>query len=213
MSQPEAYPAPLNRLHALGLDETEQPASIDYRALGIGPDDVPALIRIATDHRYDTAMLPAAWAPLHAARALGAMRAVDAIEPLLSLLDGVAGDDWLLGEVPRALGLIGSPAIPALVPYLAQSEHPVWGRIAAATALAEIGRAHPDVRADCVAVLTEQLRLFAKQDDELNGFLVCDLVDLGAVESAPVIADAFAAGRIDLSINGDWEDVQVELGI
>ncbi len=49
VSAPEAYPAPLDRLHALGLDETEQPAGVDYRALGIGPDDVPALIRIATD--------------------------------------------------------------------------------------------------------------------------------------------------------------------
>jgi hypothetical protein len=25
--------------------------------------------------------------------------------------------------------------------------------------------------------------------------------------------DAFAADRIDLSVNGDWEDVQVELGL
>jgi hypothetical protein len=33
------------------------------------------------------------------------------------------------------------------------------------------------------------------------------------VESAPVMEAAFAADRVDISINGDWEDVQVELGL
>lgn len=105
MPQPETYPAPLDRLHALGLDETERPASVDYLALGIGPEDIPSLIGIATDRRYDTAMLPVAWASLHAWRALGALRAVEAIEPLMTLLDRIDDDDddWILDDVPRAL--------------------------------------------------------------------------------------------------------------
>jgi hypothetical protein len=32
------------------------------------------------------------------------------------------------------------------------------------------------------------------------------------VEAAPLIERAFAAKRIDLSVMGDWEDAQVELG-
>jgi hypothetical protein len=33
------------------------------------------------------------------------------------------------------------------------------------------------------------------------------------VEVAPAMQRAFAADRVDLSILGDWEDVQVELGL
>jgi len=213
MIQPEPYPAPLYPLNSLGLDESEQPASVDYRALGIGPDAIPALISIVADRRYDTALLPAAWAPLHAWRALGALRAVEAVEPLTALLARSADDDWLLDDVPRALGMIGAPAIRRLTEYLAEREHPVWSRIAAATALTEIAQQHPDVRVDCVNVLADQLRLFATQDSEFNGFLIADLLDLRAVESASLMEEAFAADRIDPSITGDWEDAQVELGL
>jgi hypothetical protein len=87
VSETETYPAPLDRLHGLGIDETEKPATVDYRALGIGPEHIPTLIGIVTDRRYDTAMLPVAWAPLHAWRALGALRAAEAAEPLRTLLD------------------------------------------------------------------------------------------------------------------------------
>jgi hypothetical protein len=42
--EPETCPAPLDRLHGLGIDETEQPATVDYRAFGIEPEDIPTLI-------------------------------------------------------------------------------------------------------------------------------------------------------------------------
>jgi hypothetical protein len=47
----------------------------------------------------------------------------------------------------------------------------------------------------------------------LNGCLISDLIDLKAVEAAPLMARAFEARRVDLSVAGDWEDVQVELGL
>jgi hypothetical protein len=213
VSETETYPAPLDRLHGLGIDETEQPATVDYRALGIGPEDIPTLIGIVTDRCYDTAMLPVAWAPLHAWRALGALRAAEAAEPLTTLLDRAGDDDWILDDVPRALGLIGAPAIPTVANYLADREGQHWGRIAAEVALREIGRTHPDVRSDCVSVLSDQLRRFATQDTELNAFLVSGLLELRAVESASVIGEAFAADRVDLAVTGDWEDAQVELGL
>lgn len=61
--------------------------------------------------------------------------------------------------------------------------------------------------------ITDQLRRYDTQDPELNAFLVSGLLDLRAVESAPVIEEAFAVDRVDIAINGDWEDVQVELGL
>jgi len=213
MTELSTYPAPLERLTTLDVDEDQRPADVDYHALGLEQRDVPALIRIATDRRYDTASLPAAWAPLHAWRALGALRAAEAAEPLTTLFDRAHDDDWILDDLPRALGKIGQPAIPAITQYLAHPTRPVWGRIGAATALAAIGARYPEVREDCVVALTNQLRLFAEQDADLNAFLICSLLDLHAVESAREMEQAFVADRVELSVNGDWEDVQVELGL
>jgi len=72
---------------------------------------------------------------------------------------------------------------------------------------------HPDARAECVAIFARQLEGFAEQDPTLNAFLVDPLLDLKAVEAAPVIERAFAADRVDESVVGDWEDVQIALGL
>jgi hypothetical protein len=207
------YPPPLDRLHTLDLNEEDGPAAVDYSTIGIGPADVPALIAIGTDPRYAYALPPAAWASVHAWRALGELRAVEAVEPLVALLEGVEDDDWLLEEVPRALGRIGAPAFGPVANFLADPDEPLWSRIAATEIIAAIAKTDPDTRDRSVALLAEQLEGFETQDEQLNSFLVCGLLDLDAVETAPQLERVFASGRIDLSLNGDWEDVQVELGL
>ncbi|MGH2594159.1 MAG: hypothetical protein ACRDGG_11670 [Anaerolineae bacterium] len=104
-------------------------------------------------------------------------------------------------------------AIPALTAYLADTSHLLFSRVAASDCLQHIGAQHPEARAECVAAITRQLERFAENDPTLNGDLVASLLDLNAVESAPVMERAFAASRIDLSVAGDWEDVQVEFGL
>jgi len=53
----------------------------------------------------------------------------------------------------------------------------------------------------------------ALDEEHVNGFLIGNLLDLDAVEAASIIEAACDAHRVDLWINGDWEDVQVELGL
>jgi hypothetical protein len=43
--------------------------------------------------------------------------------------------------------------------------------------------------------------------------LISYLVDLQAVEVAPLMESAFAAACVDISILGDWEDAQIKLGL
>jgi hypothetical protein len=69
------------------------------------------------------------------------------------------------------------------------------------------------LRDTCVALLMRQLEGWAEQPDGLNGFLIHDLVELRAVESAPLMEAAFEGGGVDLMIRGDWQDVQVDLGL
>ena len=47
----------------------------------------------------------------------------------------------------------------------------------------------------------------------MNGFLVEALVELEAREAIPVIEQAFDKGYVDPIVMGDWDDVQVELGL
>lgn len=153
------------------------------------------------------------WAPIHAWRALGQLRAETAIEPLLTLFDALDAEDWILEEMPEVYALIGPAAIPALTTYLADESHLLFSRVAASNCLKEIGASHLEARAECVAAITGQLDRFTENDPTLNACLIADLLESRAVESMPVMERAFAAGRVDLSVMGDWEDAQIELGL
>jgi hypothetical protein len=62
-------------------------------------------------------------------------------------------------------------------------------------------------------MLEERLERFEENESDVNAFLVEALVELGATEAAPLIERAFAEGYVDPMVMGDWEDVQVELGL
>jgi hypothetical protein len=84
---------------------------------------------------------------------------------------------------------------------------------AAANALVQLARRFPETRDAVVAALTRQLRWWARHDPALNNILVAELVELAAVEAAPVMEEVYAAGAVDTWYAGDWEDVQVALGL
>ena len=212
------YVYAVSQLLALGRPDTftadDWP---DYRALGLGPEHLPELIRLATDPALSRADPESAeaWAPVHARRALGQLRAEAAGEPLLRLLDELDGegyDEWTVEELPEVYRLIGPAAVPLLAAYLANSAHGPFGRETAGTCLAEIGRAFPPVRAACVAHLTRVLAGFAKNGPFLTALIVVPLLDLAARESLPVMEQAFKAGRVDLA-TVDWRFVQKKLDL
>ena len=211
------YTFPLDKLLTLGDARPTMSRWPDYRQYGLAPEHIPDLVRMATDEELYLAGSdsPEAWAPMHAWRALGQFRAESAIGPLLSLLHWIDDndDDMINEEVPDVLGMIGPAAIPAVAEYLADTSHGLWARVAATISLKEIGQRHPESRDECVMVLTRQLEHFQEQDKSLNAFLVGPLRDLRAVESAPVMERAFAADRVDIGVQGDWEDVQIDMGL
>ncbi len=210
------YTVPVSGLLTLG-DCREMRIWPNYLALGIGPEHIPDLIRMVEDDELNSADSDSleVWAPAHAWRALGQLRAEAAVEPLTRLLYRIDEfqDDWVGEEVPDVFGMIGSSAIPALTDYLMEPLHGLWARTAAAQGLAEIGKRHPEARDDCVAALTQVLEGFAYHDPTLNGLVISYLVDLKGSEAAPVMERAFAADCVDISILGDWEDAQIALGL
>lgn len=209
-----SYPPPVDKLLAWGEAGADREWPDYPQELGLGPEHVPDLIRMALDedlHRADSKN-PAVWAPVHAWRALGQLRAEAAIEPLLPMLDEPE-NDWAMDELPAVYGLIGPPAIEPLKTYLAKSASESEGSLSAAEGLANIAERYPEARGACVKALTGQLKRSADNDPVLNVFLVNRLVDLKAVEAAKVIERAYAAGRMDDFMAEEWEDVQIELGL
>jgi hypothetical protein len=208
------YSSPVSELLTFGdcRDFREWP---NYLDLGLKPEHVPELIEMATDKELNWADSESleVWAPVHAWRALGQLQAVSAIEPLLHLFDELEDIDWAYDELPQVYGMIGREAIPALARYLDDVSHGLWPRVTAAFSLERIAAGDPSARGECVTILSRQLERFTENDPSLNGFLIGYLVDLRAVGAAPLIERAFAADRVDLSIQGDREDVQVELGL
>ena len=216
---PELRPAPpLDRLFQLGRPGPRWPdTALDYVALmGIGPEHVPALIEIAL--AWPEAVVKSesveGWAAPHAWRALAQLRAVDAVGPLLGMMNRLAvlHDDWYLNEFPQVFAMIGPMAIPALAAYMADTSNKNFARSAAASGLKYIGQKHPDTLPQVMTHLNSQLARFEESDDEFNALLLCDLFDLKAVDSLDMIAQAYAAGKVDEGMVA-WEDVQRELGI
>lgn len=210
------YPASVLKLLTMG-DCRRLRKWPDYLALGIGPEHVADLVRMIQDDELNHADPQSleVWAPVHAWRTLGQLRAETAIEPLMGLLEQIDEDyeQWIGEELPEVLGLIGPAAVPRLGECLTTPHDGMWAQTTAAVALAEIGNRYPEVRDACVTALVKGLENFASQGQGLNGFLISSLVDLKAVEAAPLMEKAFAADCVDILILGDWEDVQIRLGL
>ncbi len=214
-NQVTRYQPPVDKLLTYGEAHRSSPEDWpDYRQLGIGSEHIPELIHMATDEELNLADSESleVWAPLHAWRALGQLRAEAAIEPLLRLREKLEDDEWLSQDLPLVFSLIGPAALATLGAYLADDLYDEWARITAASSIEKIGNRWPEARAECIALLMQQLELFVENDPILNAFLISYLVDLHATEAAPLMKRAFEANSVDLMVIGDWDDVQVELG-
>lgn len=208
------YRAPVAQLLELGLQIQEQTDDF-YRALGLSAADVPQLCRLAKAGtlRNEDADDLAAYGSVHAWRALGELRAEDSVDTLIGEFCHAPEDDWVMEELPAIMAQIGPIAIPALAAYCADDSNDVYACSTASSALAAIAGAHPAARERCVALLASVLAGYAERDAEFNALLIGDLLTLRAIETAPLMEQAFAADAVELAIVGDWEEVQIELGL
>jgi hypothetical protein len=188
--------------------------------LELTPADVPDLLAVARKWAEpmdwpDDKDYVAGYAPVHAWRGLAQLGAAEAVPVLLEMLAPLdaSGDDWFLEEFPHAFAWIGPAAIPALRDYLADSAHDVFARVCVAHSLQEVAAKHPQTRDEVVKILIEALSRFADTEASVNAYVVTALLDLKATEAAEVIERAHAADCVDVSVNGNWNDVRKELGV
>ena len=210
------YTEPVAQLLAYGdpRGETEWP---NYLSLGFTEEHVPELVKMVLDDELNrgSGETLKIWAPVHAWRTLAQLQAEDAIEPLLALFDFDEDfdDDWAISELPTIYGMIGQKAVPALAGYLANASAESLSLYSVVDCIKEIGKTHPDAKLECAQALSTQLEQFHHNPTDLNGFLISGLVGLRAIDHLPLIQEAFDNGRVDLSIAGDIEDVEIDLGL
>ncbi len=195
----------------LSMDENDWP---DYPATGISEKDIPELIKIVTDK--DLLKLdgknPMVWASLHAWRALGQLKAVLAIEPIIAMLEEYNNDDYAMSELPIVIGMIGGDAIAPLGNYLMDDTKDEWARVIAANSFTKIALKSPEKRNECVNILSGFLDVATSDTASLNGLIAADLVDLDAKEAIESIRNACQRDIIDEGVQGDIEDIEIALG-
>lgn len=210
------YAPPVSDLLTIG-EPLDGPGDWDnYVAdFGYAPGHVPELVRMATDPALARAPSNSdeVWGPVHAWRVLGQLRAPEAVEPLLAVVRAQADDDWVSADLPEVLARIGSAALPGLAAMLQDRTVGQDARMTAASGLARLAQREDEHRAAVVDLLAGALDDDRPRQQLFNGRVVGLLLDLEAVEAAPAMERAFAAGRVDVHAAGDWEDVQVELGL
>jgi hypothetical protein len=216
---PYSYMPPVDKLLTFtDIKEANPLPKISYaEKFGIGPEHIPELIRMATDDYLagdDSNNFEFA-APLHAVSALAELHAEAAIEPLLTLYDKASqnGNEWMLETLVHVFTTIGPVALPSIEQFLADSSHEDFAQNYVTEIIARIAKKYPEARTECMAVVMRRLADFKVNNPELNASLVAELIDMEAVEAAPLIEEAYANDCVDESWCGDWEEVQYELGL
>ncbi len=199
-------------------DLTEVDKWPDYpKEYGLNQADVPELIRLATDDdlyfRITKEEYPEAamWAALHAMRALGQLKATQAIKPLLKFIEW--DDEYSLGTIPLVFGLIGPAVLPAIRRALREiGEEPFTPIIQFTQAIQMIIQKNPETRDEAIGMLFERLQHYGDYYPDFNGVLISTLVDLRAEQALPFIEEAFKADKVDNSIIR-WHTVQFKFGL
>lgn len=139
------------------------------------------------------------WTRLHALSTLQLLgdAARVGIEPLLSLLDD--DDDFVHEASTFYYAAMGEPAIEPLAGALNDGEADTYYRAGAGSALSEMGEQHPELRDRIVGIL-EQALVLEQEDKTTVALLVINLLDLDARASFPIIQQAFAENKVDLSV-------------
>jgi len=218
------YTEPVSKLLTLGRPDNR--GWHDYLKMGITREDIPELIRLVEDKELRWMESPADipedgditewYGQIYAWRALAQLKAEEAIPVLLSILQEIDeyGDDWYGEEAFEVFPMIGPAAIRPLAEYLVDTKHGTWARVAASESLQKMVEAHPETKDECAAAIVSALLGYKDNDESLNGSMISDLLQMNAArEHVGLIEEAFKSGNVDEAVDGDFEDIQVRLGL
>ena len=116
-------------------------------------------------------------------------------------------------EFPVVFKMIGKEAAPALMSYVQDWKNYLFARIAALEGIINIGKSDPEFKSECIEFLRSSLEDYEEDDPGINANYVAGLTDLKDMDSLDLIEEAYEAGCVDEMVIGDWEDIQIKLGL
>lgn len=186
----------------------------DYSRLGISTGDTSRLVALIKDQEgeFYGSEDDDYWVPLHAWRALKPLMPAG-LESLINGFNLFCEDDWAQDEIPEVIAAAGNAAFEPLVAFILNTGNEQQARFLAIDTLGQLGKTHASLRAKTISKLSSCLQTLTANDNEVNGFIIAQLVDMKAVDAHTVIQDAFTEERVTISISGDLEDVEMGLGL
>lgn len=212
----QSYESPISLLFTEGDCRQYLGKWPDYLEMGFTEEHIPDLIELVKDDelRWNDSDESEAWVSIHAWRVLGQLRAVEAVDALLEVVHEIDDRDfdWMGGDFPVVFMMIGPKALPSLTSYL-MTKDKLYAQACVIHGIEKIGNQYPEYKEECIDILTKKLAKFQNNDEILNAFLVCYLLDLKAAESIDVIREAYQQDKVDYAISGSLEEVEVDLGL
>ena len=217
-----SYTAPVDKLLTYGEPEViEAKDWPDYLANGIGIEHIPDILHMLVDPELRTTNSdeedPKYWTPIHAWRALGQLHDASVIAPILDqtedLINGEPGfGEWALEELPEVFEMIGPASISTSASYLADLAQTEDVHTTAISGLTRIANKYPETREEIIRILSKQLEQFEENNETINAYLIESLGQLKAVETLPLIKEAFEADKVD-DFFISLEDVEIMFGL
>ena len=208
----------LNKIFA--LPEPQDPViwslqDPSYGDLDTKVEDIPELISIASDlELFNSKSEAEYWAPVHAWRALGEMRAKDAVIALIDRFDDYHECYWASEELPYIIANIcDADHIGKISNHLLDTSKDSASRIMAARTIKILADLYEDKKNEYIDIIACCLDESSQHSRSLNTVLVLALVDMQAQSKIDNIRLAFQEGRIDSFFAGDIEDIEIELGL
>lgn len=199
-----------------GFYNTAELPLIDYKTqFQLTIDDLPILaVMIGSDKLYFHKDENKFFVTLHSACAISDL-GVQGSEVLL--INQVYRHDmhdngWISELYPFYLAKFGQSGLNSLQLALDDSKKPFVKAVFAET-LEIIAKQQPDNRQQAIEMLVKQLQNFAQNDTTYNSFVIYYLTNLKQIEQLPLIKQVFDANKADLLHQGDYEEIEMELGV
>lgn len=184
----------------------------NFSALRLTADDAPVLLDMVLNPEVLEDNEATVWVPLYAWRALKALGTPVAIEQLLPAFAIHQDDDWALEELPEVIAAAGERALAPTLAFI-RSDEDELARGLSTRVLTLVAAQHPALKPQIIDQLTDLLEQQSAEEAELNAFIVSALIELKALNALVVINKAYEQGKVAEALVGDFEDVEIALGL
>ncbi|MGB6219492.1 UPF0149 family protein [Haloferula sp.] len=205
------------RQRLLGLPapaEDEVLPAAFYTKHGFGPEDAEELIEQwmeleleEEEAEVSDAALMHAWSILaHLGGKDGCQFLIDELEVSCSI-----DDEFFIIRFSDLMQAIGPSAVPLLMAVLKSGTNREGFLIEIASTLTDFAR--QDIERDAVLEAQVEMLRGDPRHRGLKGSIIADLVELTKDRYLPEIRRAFEEKLVDVTINGDFEEVEIKLGL